>query len=96
MTDDQWKSEIRKYKKNLGRTGLQSDFPIKKTILYELLNDAHSDVFRYALSNYHQYLKDNDPNKVTRGYMRRIIKGQLQQGDTEGAGETKKQLLNYK
>ena len=96
MSNDQWKTELKKYKKNLGPNGKQADYPIKDLILYRLLDDAHTEAFKFGLSNYHHYLQENDPNKVTRGYMRRMIKGQLGEGDIEGAGKTKQDLLNYK
>ena len=96
MTNDQWQSEIEKYKKERGAFGQQADFPVKKTVLYRLLDKVHADAFRYGLSSYHMYLRQNDPNKVTKGYMRRMIKQQLQGGDIEGAGKTKQELLNYK
>jgi len=96
MTDDDWSSEIKKYKKELGSYGKQNDFPIKQYLLYKLLDQIHTDAFKMGLSDYHRYLQENDPNKVTRGYMRRIIKQKLNVGDIEGAGKFKDDLLNYK
>ena len=93
MTDDQWEAEIKKYKKELGVTGLQRDFPIKKTLLYRLLDEAHEEAFKWGLSEYHVWLDENDPDKVTRGYKRRAIRSLLKSGDIEGAGDMKDELL---
>ena len=96
LTDDQWSKELKIYKKSLGPRGLQKDYPIKKTLLYRMLDDLHTEAFTWALSAYHTHLQETDPNKVVRGYMRRVIKGKLKEGDTKGAGESLKELQQYK
>ena len=61
-----------------------------------MLDDLHTEAFTWALSAYHTHLQETDPNKVVRGYMRRVIKGKLKEGDTKGAGESLKELQQYK
>ena len=95
MTDDEWATEIRKYKKNL-KGSVQKDFPIKKTLLFRLLDQAHTEAFSLANVEYHNWLKQNDPTALQKGILRRQIKATLSEGDIDKAGELKDQLLQYK
>ena len=90
MTEDDgyWNKYLKEY---VQRRGLQKqeDYPVKKTLLYNRLNQIHDRAFRGAMDALNAYKNEN---YSTIGREIKNRNRELGRGDLKGASETQKRI----
>lgn len=88
--DNYWMKEIKKYAKVRGLSN-QSEYPIKETVVHQLLDDMHNAAFKraYAAMN-QQYSTQSNRTVLQQG-----ISAALGSGQYKKAGELRDKLIEY-
>ena len=89
--DGYWDKKIKQYK--IGRGNLeQKDFPIKKLVVHQQLNELHRRARQAGWAAYMETQKGKAQTKE--GQYRDVINEQLRTGNVKGAKETTEQMLD--
>ena len=89
MNDGQVEKELKAYAKKRGLKK-QSQFPIKKTWMYEQLDAMHSEAFKAAFAA----LEAQRTVLYNKGVLQKATKSMIRQGDYQGAADSAQQILN--
>ena len=90
QNDNFWMKETKKYAKARGQKK-QSEFPIKETVVHQLLDDLHNQAFTLAMSAMNQqYSAYSNTDALQEG-----VKAQLRAGDIDSAKDTAEKLIQY-
>lgn len=78
-----WDKKLKEYAKARGLKN-QKEFPIKETVVHDMLDQIHNEAFNQAWSAWEQ---ENAASSNLPGYYREV-KGRLNIGDTQGAADS--------
>ena len=90
QTDGWWDKKMKEYVKARGLQK-QADFPIKKTIMYEMLDTMHNEAFKQAWNA----MTAQDTQIFTKGTLKEAVKEALRDGNMTEAAKNRDAILKF-